>query len=123
LIAIIGVLEALAFTFQVFICYEYNEAKSGILTGIAFVVYLGLNLYTAWFVQKKVLDENARSKDKIGAKKMKAFFDDVLKKERKIRDKKLRKAELAKRATKKKSSLLTAGTGSKKNLANDPSRG
>jgi len=104
LIAIIGGLEALAFSFQVFICVEYRETKSGILTGIAFAVYVGLNAYTAWFVQKKVLDENARSKDRIGAKKMKIFFDDVLKKEKKKKAKQVRRTKLAARATKKKSS-------------------
>ena len=103
LIAIIGSLEALAFAFQVFICIEYRETKSGILTGIAFAVYVGLNAYTAWLVQKKVLDENARSKDRIGAKKMKIFFDDVLKKEKKKKAKLARRKELAKRATKKSS--------------------
>lgn len=104
LIAIIGGLEALAFAFQVFICIEYRETKSGILTGIAFAVYVLLNAYTAWFVQKKVLDENARSKDRIGAKKMKIFFDDILKKEKKKKAKLARRAELADRAMKKKSS-------------------
>jgi hypothetical protein len=94
LIAIIGGLEALAFAFQVFICVEYRETKSGILTGIAFAVYVCLNAYTAWFVQKKVLDENARSKDRIGAKKMKIFFDDVLKKEKKKKAKQARRSEL-----------------------------
>lgn len=67
-------------------------------------MYLGLNAYTAWFVQKKVLDENARSKDRIGAKKMKIFFDDVLKKEKKKKAKQARRTELAARAIKKKSS-------------------
>jgi hypothetical protein len=104
LIAIIGGLEALAFAFQVFICIEYRETKSGILTAIAFAVYVGLNAYTAWFVQKKVLDENARSKDRVGAKKMKIFFDDVLKKEKKKKAKQARRSELAARAMKKKSS-------------------
>ena len=110
MIAIIGGLEALAFAFQVFICIEYRETKSGILTAIAFAVYLGLNAYTAWFVQKKVLDENARSKDRIGAKKMKIFFDDVLKKEKKKKAKLVRRSKLAAKATKKKSSQALSGS-------------